>query len=139
MTKEQRKEAITGIGMSLILLSIGATVLHPVIASGVDKLREKYLQPIDTWYLTLSIFAGLLAASDIPERIRRSNYLSNQALLLAVLAFFLYLVFRWFLPLVFKYTVGGRLLIIVIVTSLVLWSVLKTVRHTAQALRGSGT
>jgi hypothetical protein len=138
MTSEQRKEVITGIGISLIVLSIGATFLYPVIASGAHELREKYL-PIDTWYLTLSIFAGLSAASDIPERIRQSNYLSNQALLLAALAFFLYLVFRWFLPLVLKYTVRGRLLIIVIVTSLVLWSVIKAVRHTAQALRESGT
>lgn len=133
MVSDNKKESIVGITIFLILASLGAMVLYPVAVSGVGELSIKFdPQYTATRCLELTGFVGFITCFDISERIRRSKYLSAQALLVAYLAMFLYFVFG-FLPVVLKYRAGGRVLIIGVVITVVLWSALKVIQHTVQA------
>jgi hypothetical protein len=114
-------------------------VLYPVAVSGVGELSIRFNpQPTATRCMELTGFVGFITCFDIPERIRRSKYLSAQAFLVAYLATFLYFVFG-FLPVVLKYRVGGRVLIIGVVITVVLWSVLNVIKHSVQAPKDSHT
>jgi hypothetical protein len=117
-------------------LAIGTTIAYPVAVSGVDELRTKHGLPLDTCFLSFSVFVGLIVIFDFPERIRRSSHLSHQVMLLYSLTMFLYFVFR-LLPLVLEYPVEGRLTILGVVVALVSWSILGATRHMTRTLRES--
>jgi hypothetical protein len=117
-------------------LAIGTTIAYPVAVSGVDELRTKHGLPLDTCFLSFSVFVGLIVIFDFPERIRRSSHLSHQVMLLYSLTMFLYFVFR-LLPLVLEYPVEGRLTILGVVVALVSWSILGATRHMTRTPRES--
>jgi len=139
MVSDKTKEVILGVSICLIVLGIGAMILYPVAVSGIDGLSTGFdRQRTATLCLMLSAFVGLISYFDFPERIRRSSYLSDRAMLLAYLTSFLYLVFG-FLPGISKYRLGGRLFIIGVIATLGVSSVVKVVKHASRASKGSAT
>jgi hypothetical protein len=133
MVNDRTKETILGIGLCLVLISIAAIILYTVVESGVRALGLKYdPQYAATSCLELAAFVAFITCFDIPERIHRSKYLSDLAVLIVYLGMFLFFVFG-FLSEILRYRVGGRVVIIAVLVILGSWSIAKVIQHTAQS------
>jgi hypothetical protein len=124
MNNRKTTEVIVGIVICMILLAISAAIVKPILSSGIGNLPTYFDTECESsFYLLLFVAVAIMACLDLPERIRRSDYLRGQAALLAGAAFVIYVALRFFshLPQIGAFTgfavvgtVGGLGLICII-------------------------
>jgi hypothetical protein len=96
MKNDRVIEILLGILICLILLVISAAVATPILSSGIGGLPTYFVTECESSvFLLLFVAISFIACFDVPERIRRSDYLRGQAFLLAFTAFVIYVALRF--------------------------------------------
>jgi len=126
-------EVVLGVAIVVILFTITMTVAIPLLSSGIGSLIF-FGKCTSTLFLGLFTVVGFIAFSDYPERIRKSKYLSGQAVLLAYTAFVLYLVFR-FIDAISQFGSVAGFVIVGIVSILGLLAVIRAINHAILAVQ----
>jgi hypothetical protein len=138
MKNDRVIEIVLGIIICRALLTISAVVAIPILSSGIGSLPTYFHAECDSsLYLLLFVVLGFIACFDVPERIRRSDYLRGQAFLLASTAFVIYVTLRFLvnLPRIGAFTGSAVIGIIVL---LGLTSVVRVMRTIPPAMRDHG-
>ena len=133
---QKSKEALLGLAICVTLLAVAALAAYRIfdwVAVGAAKIGEA--ERAASSYLELAAFIAFITVFDIPERIRKSRYLSSQTVLLVYLAFFLYFVFGFFSE-VLNYREFARVAVLATVLIFALISVIRAVRHGLKTLSG---
>jgi hypothetical protein len=135
MKKDRVIEIALGITICATLLGISAAVATPILSSGIGSLPTYFDTECESSaFLLLFVAVSFIVCFDVPERIRCSDYLSGQAILLASTAFVIYVTLRFLVNLPRIATFTGSA-VIGIIALLGLTSVVRVVRAILPVVR----
>ena len=131
--KNSRKDFWLGLSICVISLALSAVVIYPLVTFGILSLSVKFdAQRKATGFLLLGAVVAFITYFDLPERIRKSEALSSQAILLCYLSVFSFFVFGF--SSVFS-TVGiiGKVLIFSVLVAIDILSLFYLIRPLTRA------